>query len=223
MAPKRRSAGARHASASQQATLSFHGKHSKITKPTSAHHSKDVQKDPALADKIVHTSVQPEVEVKVEEPTTAEKAIQQQAHQEVAPDPLETSVEQITATDVLGGRAQPSDTGAVGGRGDGWVGNEEQQARKTTDAQIKKYWRRKEEERLAPRVHQQDLTTYEKVLREWDMSGQYGVSALTFNPELEMPRTDNMTAVHRHCKIEAMETCKFARFATANRSAGCPA
>jgi DNA polymerase delta subunit 4 len=54
---------------------------------------------------------------------------------------------------------------------------EEEKARKVTDAQIKRYWREREAERRAPRVHQEDLGVEEKVLRLWDMSSQYGVSA----------------------------------------------
>jgi DNA polymerase delta subunit 4 len=53
---------------------------------------------------------------------------------------------------------------------------DEETASHVTDAQIKKYWRAKEASRKAPRVHQEDLTVEEKMLREWDMSGAYGVS-----------------------------------------------
>ncbi|KAH7398400.1 DNA polymerase delta, subunit 4-domain-containing protein [Pyrenochaeta sp. MPI-SDFR-AT-0127] len=51
---------------------------------------------------------------------------------------------------------------------------EEDQARQTTDAAIKKYWAAKEKQRTAPRVHQQDLSLHEKILREFDMSAHYG-------------------------------------------------
>jgi DNA polymerase delta subunit 4 len=54
---------------------------------------------------------------------------------------------------------------------------EEEAAKRITDAAIKKYWASKEKQRLAQRVHQQELNVYEKVLREFDVSGQYGVSA----------------------------------------------
>jgi DNA polymerase delta subunit 4 len=54
---------------------------------------------------------------------------------------------------------------------------EEEAAKRITDAAIEKYWVSKEQQRLAQRVHQQDLSVYEKVLREFDVSGQYGVSA----------------------------------------------
>lgn len=52
---------------------------------------------------------------------------------------------------------------------------EELRASKVTDAQIKKYWKEKENERRAPRVHQEDLSLEEKVLRLFDISSQYGV------------------------------------------------
>jgi DNA polymerase delta subunit 4 len=52
---------------------------------------------------------------------------------------------------------------------------EELKAEKVTDAQIRKYWKAREAERKAPRVHQEDLSVEEKVLRLFDMSSQYGV------------------------------------------------
>lgn len=54
---------------------------------------------------------------------------------------------------------------------------EEEVAKRITDVAIKEYWASKERQRLAPRAHQQDLSVYEKVLREFDVSGQYGVSS----------------------------------------------
>jgi len=51
---------------------------------------------------------------------------------------------------------------------------EEEVAKRITDVAIKEYWASKERQRLAPRAHQQDLSVYEKVLREFDVSGQYG-------------------------------------------------
>lgn len=55
----------------------------------------------------------------------------------------------------------------------------EVRAEKVTDAQIKKYWRDAENARIAKRVHQEDLSVGEKVLRYFDISSQYGVSLLT--------------------------------------------
>jgi DNA polymerase delta subunit 4 len=52
---------------------------------------------------------------------------------------------------------------------------EDDAARRISDAQIRKYWAAKEKLRMAPRVHQGDLDLHEKMLREFDMSGHYGV------------------------------------------------
>jgi len=49
-------------------------------------------------------------------------------------------------------------------------------AEKMSDAQIAKYWRGLEAESTAKRVHQEDLSVGEKVLRYFDVSSQYGVS-----------------------------------------------
>lgn len=53
---------------------------------------------------------------------------------------------------------------------------DDEAARRITDATTKKYWTAKEKQRTAPRVHQDDLSLHEKVLREFDMSSHYGVS-----------------------------------------------
>jgi DNA polymerase delta subunit 4 len=66
---------------------------------------------------------------------------------------------------------------------------EDEAAKRITDAAIKKYWTAKEKQRLAPRVHQNDISLHEKILREFDMSAQYGVS-----PDLQrMLGTDMLT------------------------------
>lgn len=51
----------------------------------------------------------------------------------------------------------------------------ERKAEKLGDAAIEKYWRKLEAQRLAKRVHQEELSTGEKVLRYFDVSSQYGV------------------------------------------------
>lgn len=170
MPPKRSTRTASRTPSAQQSKLSFHGRPNKVTKQSNLQQSKQSKKDPALVEDVV----QSESEVK-DEPEVIDVATEEQDDEGAAPDPLQSTSEPTKTEDVLGGRAQESDAGAVGGRGSGWVADEEEQARKISDAQIKQYWRRKEQERLAPRVHQEDLTVYEKVLREWDMSGQYGV------------------------------------------------
>jgi DNA polymerase delta subunit 4 len=52
----------------------------------------------------------------------------------------------------------------------------ELKAAKLGDAAVQKYWRKVEAERMSKRVHQEDLTLSEKVLRYFDVSSQYGVS-----------------------------------------------
>lgn len=53
----------------------------------------------------------------------------------------------------------------------------EEKGSKVSDAQVKRYWKGKEDERIAPRVHQRGLSVNEKILRHFDLSSQYGVSA----------------------------------------------
>ncbi|CAH0041308.1 unnamed protein product [Clonostachys solani] len=50
----------------------------------------------------------------------------------------------------------------------------ELKAEKITKKQIEAYWKGIEAKRIAPRVHQKDLSTDEKVLRYFDVSSQYG-------------------------------------------------
>jgi len=54
----------------------------------------------------------------------------------------------------------------------------ELRAQKITSAQLAKYWKKIEGERMAPRVHQQDVALGEKILRYFDVSSQYGVSSI---------------------------------------------
>lgn len=53
---------------------------------------------------------------------------------------------------------------------------EEEQARRMSDGFVKRYWAEKEKQRRAGRVHQEELSLHDKVLREFDMSAHYGVS-----------------------------------------------
>lgn len=53
----------------------------------------------------------------------------------------------------------------------------EEKGSKVSDAQVKRYWKSKEDERTAPRVHQRGLSVNEKILRHFDLSSQYGVSS----------------------------------------------
>lgn len=147
MAPNRRTSTQRN----QQSTLSF----GRVTKPDSSQrNAKATKKDAALFDVVSN---------RIKEPTTADLAIQEQANAAKAD---ETSTQSLPAEK----HAEPAKA-VIGSQED-----EEAQARRVKDNQIKKYWNDKEAERKAPRVHQQGLNVTEKILREFDMSGQFGVS-----------------------------------------------
>lgn len=239
MPPKRRTTDRTTSASRQQSTLSFNGKSGRVTKASQQHqqHGKDLDKKKELLfdEAVSRTDVPKDDDDVVElatKPTTADKAIEQQA--EVETRALEQaaaakSEEGLTGgsktEDVLGGRAQTSDVGAVGGPvGSGWVGDEEMRARKITETQIKKFWREKESDRLVPRVHQEDLGVHERVLRLWDVSGEYGVSS-------DMCVIDCVfqwliflqTAMYRHCSTEALEARERAGLEASDRSSGCSA
>ncbi|KAK4986935.1 hypothetical protein LTR50_004978 [Elasticomyces elasticus] len=170
-APKRRTASRQTAA---QSTLSFHGKPSRVTKPSTAQQSaKQPKKDPALLEETVHrelkTDAAPDGAV---EPAVVDLAIANEA----APDSTDIEdIAQVRTADT--GPALSLGRGAVRRPQDGAQvadGSVEAQARSVSEAQIKKYWREKEQERKAPRVHQEGLGVAEKVLREWDVSGQFG-------------------------------------------------
>jgi len=84
---------------------------------------------------------------------------------------------------------------------------EEERARKVSDAQIKRYWREREAERKAPRVHQEDVSLEEKILRLFDMSSQFGVCLLLSISILPGCRRQTLTgfiALYRNCTYETM-------------------
>ena len=57
-------------------------------------------------------------------------------------------------------------------------------AAKVSEAQIRRFWAGKEASRIVGRVHQGGVGLHEKVLREWDLSSQFGVC----HPLLPRPR-----------------------------------
>jgi DNA polymerase delta subunit 4 len=55
---------------------------------------------------------------------------------------------------------------------------EEEEALQVSEARVKKYWREKENIRKVKRVHQEDLSLHEKVCREFDTDGRFGVCSV---------------------------------------------
>lgn len=146
MPPKKRTTSS--GPKSHQQTLAFHGPSNKVTKPGLRSQGKNL--DSSTIETV--TPVPKKTEIKPE-------AVDDETAEEEAP-PTTTS-EAAIVQQVEKVVAQP-------------LTPEEVTAKRITDAQIKKYWSAKEKERKTPRVHQSDISLHEKILREFDMSGQYG-------------------------------------------------
>lgn len=87
----------------------------------------------------------------------------------------------------------------------------EVRAAQTSDRQIDQYWRKVEDERKALRVHQEDLSVAEKVLRYFDVSSQYGVSVTGVSSEPSPPpkqatMTTAKLTLHSHAWASHAET-----------------
>ncbi|KAL0262634.1 hypothetical protein SLS55_001604 [Diplodia seriata] len=135
----------------RQATLAFHGASNRVTKPRGS---------PTGKAKATNKSKQ--------DPILSESITETNLKAEADPEPTEPTTSELAI-------AQQSQKEAAKAK----VSPEEKEASRITETQIKKYWKEKERARKAPRVHQQDVSLHEKVLREFDTSGQYGVSTTT--------------------------------------------
>ncbi|KAH7063384.1 DNA polymerase delta, subunit 4-domain-containing protein [Macrophomina phaseolina] len=131
---------------SRQATLAFHGASNRVTKPRAS---------PTGKAKVTNKSKQ--------DPILSESITDTNLSAQAEPDLAEpTTSELAIAQQSRQEAAKPELT------------PEEEKASRVSEAQIKKYWKEKERARKAPRVHQEDVSLHEKVLREFDTSGQYG-------------------------------------------------
>ncbi|KAL1645160.1 putative dna polymerase delta subunit 4 [Diplodia seriata] len=130
----------------RQATLAFHGASNRVTKPRGS---------PTGKAKATNKSKQ--------DPILSESITETNLKAEADPEPTEPTTSELAI-------AQQSQKEAAKAK----VSPEEKEASRITETQIKKYWKEKERARKAPRVHQQDVSLHEKVLREFDTSGQYG-------------------------------------------------
>ncbi|MCJ1392129.1 hypothetical protein MMC18_004996 [Xylographa bjoerkii] len=145
MPPTRRKSGNPTSAARAQQPLSFNARSNRITKPSITAASKNL-------DKTNSKKLAEEAEISSPSPAPEEVDVQ------VAEQP--TTAELAIRSQVEAEKKERTDA--------------ETKASKITDAQIKRFWKRKEEERKAPRVHQQGLSVEEKVLREFDLSSQFG-------------------------------------------------
>lgn len=143
-----------------QSKLSF-----RSTKATGAS-QKDVKDEPPVKKPRVSDIHEEDVVAEVTSPETGVEApVQEQVEIQAAPEINEEEEEEEEEEEFWG------------------------EARKVKDAQIKRYWQAKEAARLAPRVHQKDLSLWEKVLREFDVSSKYG-------PSIGISRTQRWERAH---------------------------
>lgn len=147
MPPKKRTTAA--APKSHQSTLAFHGASNKVTKPGLRSQGKNLDSADVPATVTIKSETKPDVDLL--DTTEKEASIE-------PPEAVIVKQEQEVEKKVVILPATP----------------EEQAARKISDAQVKKYWAAKEKLRQTPRVHQEDISLHEKILREFDMSGQFG-------------------------------------------------
>lgn len=203
MPATRRSSGSNRSAAAsgKQSTLSFN---QRVTKSVPKSTAKDLQsstptKQSPLA-KHVATLVDDAVEVP--EPETVEE-----------PKEEETSIVKEDEEEVEAKVPEKSEA--------------ELKAEKITDRQVDQYWRKLESKRIAKRVHQEDLSVSEKVLRYFDVSSQYGVCSFDLDfqhfssdplapslslqrqtSRLPIPKTNYMTALHRCHTPQALAACR---------------
>lgn len=144
-----------------QQTLAFGTNSNKITKPSPlSQSSKKLSKpDSQYIEKAV---------AQIPTPSTASK--DEEEGEEDEEEEEEAKVEPVAESPRLAIRSQQPATKS----------DVEEKAAKISNAQVKGYWKAKEDERIAPRVHQQGLSLNEKVLRHFDLSSQYGVSLILF-------------------------------------------
>ncbi|KAJ9627931.1 hypothetical protein H2203_003150 [Taxawa tesnikishii (nom. ined.)] len=214
MPPKRRASGTPATSTrrnNQQPTLSFHGKNqNRVTKPVSRQHdAKKSIKDPAPFD-LLPGDAAPEL---LKEPTTAEIAIEEQTRSATKIEPRDVALK--AGDDALGGRVGR----ALRRRRREWVGmgmrggevEVEVRARKIGEAQIARYWRAKEQERKAPRVHQEGLTPCIGIarLKRWKRAEMLGL-----HPPIEvlavlLKQTDQGETSSQRAHVDQLMSSRF--------------
>ncbi|KAK9600327.1 hypothetical protein V6Z92_000411 [Aspergillus fumigatus] len=146
MPTTRRRRGNTAASRSGQSTLSFGGK-SRVTKPSAT--STQSQKTKHLEPISAAVSSTEEVPDPDQVPVAPSEPSQ--------PHVAELAVRQQAQEEIQ----QP-------------LSEEDQKAIRITEQELQRYWKKEEQTRKVPRVHQEDLSLHEKILRHFDLSSQYG-------------------------------------------------
>ncbi|KAF2690403.1 hypothetical protein K458DRAFT_413176 [Lentithecium fluviatile CBS 122367] len=132
------------AAKSQQSTLAFHGASNKVTKPGTR--AANAKKN-ILAEPVK----------KEEKPEATDVQVKEEEEEE---EPTTAEAAIIEQTEQVQQQTQSTP--------------EEDEARRITKKRIEAYWKKEISGDKAPRAHQQGLSLEEKILRKFDMSGQYG-------------------------------------------------
>ena len=183
------------AAAAPQSRLSFGPKNAanKITKPaatTQSHSPNDKKLSPKQKRAIEDAATSEPAKTHISEPTSPSSPSSDH-HDDDEQQPAKPAAAGTTETKAAtqqdsrsrsgnkplpiraSGQADLANASKVGPRD-----SKEVEATKVSEAQIKKYWKGKEDDRIASRVHQRGLSVHEKVLREFDLSSQFGVGGL---------------------------------------------
>ncbi|KAL2044348.1 hypothetical protein N7G274_003053 [Stereocaulon virgatum] len=164
MPPTRRKAPTTHPRAQQTLAFGPNSQSNKVTKPSIPPTSKKPSKERLKLEKTL-----------APQPSTPPSLAPEEAAQEAKP---ETQPPIPESPSTLAIRNQSATKQAEGGSssssGSSSRSPVEEKAKKIPEAQIRRYWKAKEDERIAPRVHQQGLSLNEKILRHFDLSSQYG-------------------------------------------------
>ncbi|KAK8038733.1 hypothetical protein PG993_007144 [Apiospora rasikravindrae] len=151
MPATRRSARSSSQTGGKQSTLSFHNRVTKAVPKSSKNLVSSPSKQSPLSKHVISAS-QEEEEAKAE-PAKEDIVIDDATVESEPGEPSQVAEEDDEAVEKT---------------------DAELRAEKITGRQVDQYWRKLEGERIAKRVHQEDLSQAEKVLRYFDVSSQYG-------------------------------------------------
>ncbi|KAE8152914.1 DNA polymerase delta, subunit 4-domain-containing protein [Aspergillus avenaceus] len=169
MPPTRRRGGAAAATRSNQATLSF-GSKSRVTKPSATPTQTQKAKDLEPVANII-----------------SEGTLEPEQVSDTSSEPSKPYVAELVVREQAKAEIQQP------------LSAEDEKAINVTEKQLQQYWRKEEGKRKGPRVHHEDLTLHEKILRHFDLSSQFGpcigiarlkrwrrANSLNLNPPIEV-------------------------------------
>ncbi|KAK8086530.1 hypothetical protein PG994_001504 [Apiospora phragmitis] len=154
MPATRRSTRSSSQAGGKQATLSFHNRVTKAVPKSSKNLVSSPSKQSPLSKHVISASQEEEeaqAEPAKEDIVIDDAAAESEPEEPEEPSPVAEKEDEVVEKTVAELRAET-----------------------ITGRQVDQYWRKLEGERIAKRVHQEDLSQAEKVLRYFDVSSQYG-------------------------------------------------